>query len=157
MVCCYAFTLPEPVARRALRPLRSPAALSDDDASIGVSVPLLLRPRTRTDQFLRLPGDVTGGGPATRASTASGPPGTSMGIRPAGREAFQAEWEHERPREMEPAPTHEPDPQWLQWIEALEAEQIPMQEAESRESAQPEQQEEAEPKRDYSQDWGLKM
>ena len=73
------------------------------------------------------------------------------------REAFQAEWEHERPREMEPAPTHEPDPQWLQWIEALEAEQIPMQEAESRESAQPEQREEAEPKRDYSQDWGLEM
>jgi TnpA family transposase len=28
----YAFTLPEPVARGALRPLRSPAALSDDDA-----------------------------------------------------------------------------------------------------------------------------
>lgn len=27
----YAFTLPEPVARGALRPLRSPAALSDDD------------------------------------------------------------------------------------------------------------------------------
>lgn len=28
----YAFTLPEPVARGALRPLRSPVALSDDDA-----------------------------------------------------------------------------------------------------------------------------
>jgi Tn3 transposase DDE domain-containing protein len=26
----YAFTLPEPVARGVLRPLRSPAALSDD-------------------------------------------------------------------------------------------------------------------------------
>ncbi len=73
------------------------------------------------------------------------------------REAFQAEWEHERSREMEPVPTHEPDPQWLQWIEALEAEQTPMQEAESLESAQPEQQEEAEPKRDYSQYWGLEM
>jgi hypothetical protein len=28
----YAFTLPEPVARGELRPLRSPAVLSDDDA-----------------------------------------------------------------------------------------------------------------------------
>ena len=28
----YTFTLPEPVARGELRPLRSPAAFSDDDA-----------------------------------------------------------------------------------------------------------------------------
>ena len=73
------------------------------------------------------------------------------------REAFQAEWEHERPREMEPAPAHEPDPQWLQWIEALEAEQAPVGEAEPQAPERPEPQEEAEPQQNYSQDWDLEM
>ncbi|MDT9091287.1 hypothetical protein, partial [Escherichia coli] len=63
----------------------------------------------------------------------------------------------ERPREMEPAPTHEPDPQWLQWIEALEAEQTPMPKAERLEQEPTEQQEDAGPKWSPSQDWGLEM
>ena len=70
------------------------------------------------------------------------------------REAFQAEWEHERHREMEPASAHEPG---LQWIEALEAEQTPMPEAERLEQEPPEQQEDAGPKWSPSQDWGLEM
>lgn len=73
------------------------------------------------------------------------------------REAFQAEWERERPYEMEPASAHEPEPQWLEWIHALENEQVPMPEAEQREPEQPEQEEDAEPKRRHSQDWGLEM
>ena len=70
------------------------------------------------------------------------------------REAFQAEWERERPDEVEPALEREPEPRWLEWIQALEHEQAPMPEAEPREQTE---QEEAEPKRDRSPDWGLEM
>ena len=77
------------------------------------------------------------------------------------REAFQAEWERERPREIEPAPTHEPDPHWLRWIEAVEAQQPLAPESKPPEQEQPEQkqepQEDAGPKRNRSQDWGLEM
>lgn len=70
------------------------------------------------------------------------------------REAFQAEWKHERPREMEPALEHELEPPWLQWRQDMENEQTPMPESEPREQ---EEQEEAEPKRSHSQDWGFEM
>ena len=77
------------------------------------------------------------------------------------REAFQAEREHERPREMEPAPTHEPDPHWLRWIETVEAQQSLVPESKPPEQEPPEQpqepQEDAGPKRSRSQDWGFEM
>ena len=77
------------------------------------------------------------------------------------REAFQAEWERERPREMEPVPTHEPDPHWLRWIETVEAQQSLTPESKPPEQEPPEQkqepQEDAGPKWSRSQDWGLEM
>ena len=76
------------------------------------------------------------------------------------REAFQAEWERERPREMELTPSHEPDPHWLRWIEAVEA-QLLIPESKPPEQEQPEQkqepQEDAGSKWSRSQDWGLEM
>jgi len=77
------------------------------------------------------------------------------------REAFQAERERDRPREMEPVPTHEPDPHWLRWIETVEAQQSLAPESKSPEQEPPEQkqepQEDTGPKRSCSQDWGLEM